>query len=183
MGEAKIIIENFKVANVIFNSGHNNELELDLINLLDKKTINYMFFSNNLLEINNYSFEFLNNINSDENEDSLIIYTQFNKRNILLMGDAGVSSENQIMDKYNFNKIDILKVGHHGSITSSGDKFLNRIKPRIALISVALNNRYNHPHKEVINRLSKEQSTIYQTSIDGSIKIIFKDYLEVYTCY
>ncbi len=98
MGEGVNIINSYPVDNVIFNSGSNNELELELIKLLDKKNINYMFFSDNVLKINNYSFQFLNNINKDENEDSLIIYTQFNKWNILLMGDAGISSENKIIN-------------------------------------------------------------------------------------
>lgn len=183
MGEAINIINNYTVKNIIFNSGSNNDLELELIKFLNNKKINYMFFNSNILEINGYTFKFLNGINKDENEDSLIIYTQFGNRNILLMGDAGISRESEILNTYNLGKIDILKVGHHGSITSSSDNFLKAIKPNIALISVGLDNRYNHPHKEVINRLNKYHSTIYRTSIDGSVKMIFSDKLEIYTCY
>ena len=74
------------------------------------------------------------------------------------------------MDKYNLSNIDVLKVGHHGSRTSSGKEFINGINPKYSIISVGKNNRYGHPNKEVLNNLSN--SKIYRTDQDGSI--IFK---------
>lgn len=85
------------------------------------------------------------------------------------MGDAGKERELDIINKYNLNKIDFLKVGHHGSDTSSNIKFINTIKPKYSLISVGENNNYGHPKKSVLDILSS--SKIYRTDINGEIKI------------
>ncbi len=92
---------------------------------------------------------------------------------LLLMGDASVRSEQDIISSYNLPKIDILKVGHHGSNTSSSKKFINEINPKYSLISVGENNRYGHPKKSVLNTLSN--SEIYRTDLDGNIKIEFNN--------
>ena len=87
----------------------------------------------------------------------------------MFMGDAGVEKEKDILDKYNISDIDVLKVGHHGSKTSSGKGFIDEINPNYSIISVGKNNRYGHPNKEVLNNLS--DSKIYRTDQDGSIEI------------
>ena len=87
----------------------------------------------------------------------------------MFMGDAGVEKEKDILDKYNISDIDVLKVGHHGSKTSSSEKFINSINPKYSLISVGKNNRYGHPKESVLDTLSN--SKIYRTDIDGSIEI------------
>ena len=97
------------------------------------------------------------------------------------MGDAGVEKERDILKKYNISNIDVLKVGHHGSKTSSGKKFIDEINPKYSIISVGKNNRYGHPNKEVLNNLS--DSKIYRTDQDGSIMFkIKKDKLQIETC-
>ena len=85
------------------------------------------------------------------------------------MGDASKDKEKDIINKYNLSNIDILKVGHHGSNTSSSNSFINKIEPKYSIISVGKNNKYGHPNKDVLNNLSN--SIIYRTDIDGSIKI------------
>ena len=85
------------------------------------------------------------------------------------MGDAGIEREKDIMEKYNINNVDFLKVGHHGSDTSSSEHFINEIKPKYSLISVGKNNRYGHPKKSVIDLLTN--SKIYRTDEVGSIEI------------
>ena len=89
------------------------------------------------------------------------------------MGDAGKIREKDILDKYNLNNIDVLKVGHHGSKTSSSKEFINKIKPTYSIISVGKNNRYGHPNKEVLNNL--DNSKIYRTDQDGSIMFHIKN--------
>ena len=71
----------------------------------------------------------------------------------MFMGDAGVEKEKDILDKYNISDIDVLKVGQHGSKTSSGKEFINDINPKYSIISVGKNNRYSHPNKEVFKNL------------------------------
>ena len=86
------------------------------------------------------------------------------------MGDAGINREKDILENYNIKDIDVLKVGHHGSKTSSSMDFINRINPKYSIISVDKNNRYGHPNDSVLETL--KDSNIYRTDQDGSI--IFK---------
>ena len=99
----------------------------------------------------------------------------------MFMGDASVTTEKEILDKYNLPNIDVLKVGHHGSKTSSSKEFINEINPKYSIISVGKNNRYGHPNKEVLDTLN--DSKIYRTDQDGSIMFKIKnDKLEIETC-
>ena len=70
------------------------------------------------------------------------------------MGDAGVNTEEDLIEKYNLQDIDVLKVGHHGSKTSFDIKFINGMNPNYSIISVGKNNYYGHPNKEVLENLS-----------------------------
>ena len=88
------------------------------------------------------------------------------------MGDAGEDKEKDILDEYNLSDIDVLKVGNHGSKTSSSKEFNNDINLKYGIISVGNNNRYGHPNKEVLNNLS--DSKIYRTDRDGSILFFFR---------
>ena len=97
------------------------------------------------------------------------------------MGDAGVEKEKDILDKYNLSNVDVLKVGHHGSKTSSSKEFIDEINPKYGVISVGKNNRYGHPNKEALDNL--KNSKIYRTDQDGSIMFKIKnDKLEIETC-
>ena len=99
----------------------------------------------------------------------------------MFMGDAGIEKEKDILDKYSISNIDVLKVGHHGSKTSSSKEFINEIDPKYNIISVGKNNRYGHPNKEVLENL--ENSKIYRTDQDGSIMFKIKKYkLQIETC-
>ena len=90
-----------------------------------------------------------------------------------MMGDASSRSEKEILKTYDLGKIDILKVGHHGSDTSSSKDFIKSINPTYSLISVGKNNKYGHPHNKVLKILDK--SKIYRTDLNGSIKVNFKN--------
>ena len=85
------------------------------------------------------------------------------------MADASKKVEENILNKYDLDKVDFLKVGHHGSNTSTSEKFVSKISPKYSVISVGKNNRYGHPKIEVLNSL--KSSNIYRTDIDGSIEI------------
>mgnify|MGYP004539878253 CR=1 FL=1 len=130
----------------------------------------------------NYNLEFLNTkIYDNENDSSSVIYLNYNDYKFLFMGDAGVRREKDILDKYNLSDIDSLKVGHHGSNTSSSENFIKSISPKYSLISVEGNNRYGSLKDSVLNIL--RNSKIYRTDIDGSI--IFKiknNKLKIETC-
>ena len=181
IGGSFYLVNNFKVENVIFNRGKFNDLEKKLITVLEKRNIKY-FQNIKELNLNNNRLYFLNNkLYDDENDNSTIIYTEISGIKILLMGDAEMEVERYILEKYNLKNIDILKVGHHGSRTSSHKEFINSINPKYSIISVGKNNRYGHPNKEVLNNLNN--SKIYRTDLDGSIMFkIKKDRLKIETC-
>ena len=97
------------------------------------------------------------------------------------MSDAGAEVESDLIEKYNLQDIDVLKVGHHGSKTSSSKKFINEINPKYSIISVGKNNRYGHPNDGVLDNL--KESKIYRTDQDGSIMFKIKnDKLKIETC-
>ena len=181
MGAAINLVENFKVEKVIFNCGEFNELEQDLIRVLDKKKIPY-YFCIRELNIDNNKLYFLNNKDyGNENDNSSVIYTELNNHKFLFMGDAGVEVEEDLIEKYSLQNIDVLKVGHHGSKTSSSEEFINEIKPKYGVISVGKNNRYGHPNNSVLENL--KESKIYRTDQNGSIMFKIKnDKLKIETC-
>lgn len=179
MGESLNLVKNFKVRKVIFNHDGYNTLEKNLLEVLKKKNIKY---TKNIQKINisNNTLYFLNNkIYDNENDNSNVIYVVINQKKLLLMGDAGKEVEKEILKKYNLKNIDILKVGHHGSNTSTSKSFVKEISPRYAVISVSENNVYGHPHKSVLKNL--KNVIIYQTSKNGSIKFKIKHKLKIET--
>ena len=172
MGEAKKIVESIDVNKVVFNVGSYNYLEKDLIKTLKKKKIKYYKNIENIY-IRNTPIYFLNTgIYNNENDNSNVIYFIVNNYKFLLMGDAGEDKEKDILNEYSIEDIDFLKVGHHGSDTSSSKEFIDIMNPKFSIISVGENNRYNHPKKSVLNTLSN--SKIYRTDKDGSIEIKIK---------
>ncbi len=181
MGEAINLVNNFKVEKVIFNCGSYNDLEKELIKVLNKKKIKY-YSCIKELNIDKNKLHFLQTKEYDnENDNSNVIYTELNGYKFMFMGDASSTTEKEILNKYNLPDIDVLKVGHHGSKTSSSKELINEIKPNYSIISVGKNNRYGHPNKEVLDNL--EDSKIYRTDQDGSI--IFKiknNKLKIETC-
>ena len=180
MGEAINLVENFRVEKVIFNCGEYNNLEKELIKILNKKKIKY-YSCISELNINKNKLYFLQTKEyGDENDNSSIVYTKFNNRKFLFMGDAGVEVEEVLIEKYNLQDIDVLKVGHHGSKTSSNKEFINEINPKYSIISVGKNNRYGHPNKETLDNLNN--SKIYRTDQDGSIMFKNNNKLKIETC-
>jgi len=181
MGEAINLVNNFKIEKVIFNCGEFNELEKGLIKVLDKKSIKY-YSCIKELNIDDNKIYFLQTKEYDnENDNSNVIYTELDGYKFMFMGDASTITEREILNKYHLPDIDVLKVGHHGSKTSSGKDFIDEINPRYSVISVGKNNRYGHPNKEVLNNL--ENSKIYRTDQDGSIMFKIKNNkLKIETC-
>ena len=91
----------------------------------------------------------------------------------MFMGDTSATVEREILNKYNLPNIDVLKVGHHGSKTSSSKEFIDEIKPKYSIISIGKNNRYGHPNKEALDNL--KDSKIYIADQDGSIMFEIKN--------
>lgn len=102
------------------------------------------------------------------NLSSNIIRLEFNETSFLFTGDAETENENSVK----WEQVDILKVGHHGSTTSSSKNFIKQIKPEYAIIQVGKDNDYGHPHNEIIERLQNIGAKILRTDKSGTIEII-----------
>ena len=106
----------------------------------------------------------------DENDSSIISYFTYDHLNYLFMGDASKEIEKQLMDAYDL-KADVIKIGHHGSNTSSDAAFLDSLDCKIALISAGYKNKYDHPSTETLTTLDHLHIHTFCTSTDGSIAI------------
>lgn len=114
------------------------------------------------------------------NPDSCILLVNDGINRVLLTGDADVGTENQILAE--LDQIDVLQVGHHGSKTSTSERFVNKIKPKIALISSGRWNAWGFPHHLVTERLTKVESDIYNTALLGQISLHFdNNIIKIYT--
>ncbi len=90
------------------------------------------------------------------------------------------SNEIEVINSYDLEEIDFLKVAHHGSHTSSTDEFIKEVSPDISVISCGYKNRYGHPHKSVLDTLKKYDSLIYRTDISGDL-VFYSDGYTIYT--
>jgi competence protein ComEC len=103
------------------------------------------------------------------NNDSLVLEVTFGKRSILLTGDAERASEQEMLDSGMLHPVTLLKVGHHGSKTSSSQDFLDSLNPRFALISDGYKNQFHHPNADVLARLMGHHAAIFRTDEHGLI--------------
>ncbi|RYL91559.1 DNA internalization-related competence protein ComEC/Rec2 [Sporolactobacillus sp. THM7-4] len=110
---------------------------------------------------------------SDSNNNSLVIEAVLGGKRWLFTGDMGTEGEKRLLNHYPSVRADILKLGHHGSRTSSSDEFLDKLNPAIAIVSCGKNNRYGHPHPETIKRLNKRHIAILRTDRSGAIRFTF----------
>lgn len=107
---------------------------------------------------------------SDPNEHSLVLELHYGSTEFLFTGDAGTEQEARLLNNYgNLLDTDFLKVGHHGSKTSSSFSFLAVATPEISVVSLAKSNKFRHPHSEAIKRLHSTQSRMCYTSLEGAL--------------
>lgn len=102
------------------------------------------------------------------NEESIVIEITYGTQKFLFMGDAEESNEKS----RTWNDVDVLKVGHHGSNTSSSEEFLKQVLPEIAIISVGEGNSYGLPKDKILKRFERLGTTIYRTDTDGTIQVV-----------
>lgn len=105
----------------------------------------------------------------DLNNYSPVIKIEYGKTSFLFTGDAQKDVEKEILSTNEDISADILKVGHHGSSTSTTNDFLKKVNPSIGVISVGKDNTYNHPNDDTIKRLNENKVTIYRTDKDGTV--------------
>lgn len=106
---------------------------------------------------------------NDKNASSIVINCQFDHKNILLTGDISEAQELSLLNRDLLMKVDILKVAHHGSKSSSSWNFLQKIKPEYSAIMCGQNNPYHHPHEQTLSALKAIGSQLWRTDINGTI--------------
>ncbi len=157
------------------------EYNLNVREIISGESIQYGDVNINILLPDNIKIE-----NKEDKEgtntNSLICKISINDMDILYMGDATNKTEEKLIKKYEvdeeiFKDIELLKVGHHGSKTSSSEKFVKLVKPKYAIIS-AKKSYYNHPHESVIETLEKYKIEIYLTENQGAIKFNLYNFLK-----
>lgn len=109
------------------------------------------------------------NVHEDVNDDSIVMKVTHGDHRFLLTGDMEEAAEKEMLAQNLDLEADVLKVGHHGSYSSTGYLFLRTVNPRYAVISCGVNNDYGHPHEETLSRLNDVGSTIFRTDLLGTI--------------
>ena len=179
------VINNIKVKNAIISSlGQNSKEYETFLNLAKKKKINIIYVKKgDSINFNNAKIEILypdNEIINDnaKNNNALVCKLIYNNFSMLFTGDIEEIAEKKILKLYEKNKeklrADVLKVGHHGSKTSSSYDFIKTVFPKIALIGVGKDNNFGHPNLGVIERIEKSGATIYRTDYMGEIELSIK---------
>ncbi|MUK87067.1 DNA internalization-related competence protein ComEC/Rec2 [Ornithinibacillus sp. L9] len=169
-GSVPYIIDEFKVKNIIISEYFH--LNSELMNEWKNHNVKISKVrSNEEIVIGDHSFYImspLKNMNST-NENSLVILSEFGNLNWLFTGDIGIETEREIISSFPELTIDVLKIAHHGSNTSTARDFVEHINASFGLISVGRNNLYGHPKQEVIQTLEEAGVTILRTDQDGAV--------------
>ncbi len=163
------------IKNIVFPAITNpDEAYKELVQLAKQKGCSvYYMKKGDVLEIGNVQLQCLNPVKQsyeDKNAGSIVLQLTYDKFDMLLTGDLPQDEEQKLLGDLKEN-IEVLKVGHHGSATSTSFSFLQRLCPLVACISVGENNMYGHPAKEVMVRLSQFVQKIYLTKDSGAITI------------
>jgi len=175
------ILGKIKIKNMVISKQNEQSTEIEeFVKLVNKYKINMVVVSagdkivvdkNTNIHILWPTKESLKNM--DLNDNSIVAKVNYLGMSILSTGDISKTVDNFIMDIYpeSMLKSDILKIAHHGSKTSTSLEFIEKVKPKIALIGVGKNNKFGHPNEEVIENLEKNGVKIYRTDRDGEISI------------
>ncbi len=167
-GETIDLINNFKVKTLV-KSTYNEKYE-------DLNTNLSIVKGGDIIKVGNLKFEVLMPIKDDykeENNNSITLLTEINGKKLLFTGDIEHEIEEEIIKNYTKQDIYLLDSPHHGSKTSSSEEFLDYFTPDIAVIQCGVDNFYNHPHNEVIERYKDNNIKVYRTDNDGAISIHF----------
>jgi len=175
IGGMATVLNNFKV-NQFIDSGypHTTSTYENMLNSIDKKNIPFqtvktgdiiVFDPAISISVLNPQDSFMNDINAN----SVVLKLTYGKTSFLFMGDAATDVEDRIAGAA--LNVDILKVAHHGSSSSSGSAFLAKVTPAVSIIEVGAGNSYGYPAAATLSRLQQIGSKVYRTDLDGTIKV------------
>lgn len=176
IGGAPEVINTFEVKNCIMpDCTKTTKVFERTVTALENKNVNVLLpEAGDDYTLKNATFRILAPLGekySDTNDYSVVLRMQYGERSILFTGDAEAASEAEMLARYTAEDLgaDVLKVGHHGSKTSSSQSFLELVDPDYAVICCGVNNSYGHPHGPILTRLTGINAEIYRTDRDGTI--------------
>ncbi|WP_332850476.1 MBL fold metallo-hydrolase [Clostridioides difficile] len=187
IGSLDNVIKKFNVNSIYMpEQSTGSEAYQNLINSCTDKNLSIQhLYKNDVLNIdNNINIYVLSPsyIQEESNLNSIVFKLTFNDNSFLFMGDAEEENEKEILHSFKLNNINFIKIGHHGSNSSSSLEFIKKISPDIAAISCGYKNQYGHPHREVINNLKQNHVSIYRTDRIGDI-VFYSDGEIIFTKY
>lgn len=172
IGSANIIESNYNVKTTLVPNGkaETRAYKEFILALAEKELYASVPLEGSLFEIGTASFQVFNTRggNKDTNDDSLVIFFTNGKDKMIFTGDATSNVEKELK----VENASLMKIGHHGSKTSSSKEFLDMLQPKIAVLSVGKNNRYGHPDSEVMQEFEKRSIPVYRTDEEGHLVFI-----------
>lgn len=179
------IIDKFNVSNIYAPNYESDTVSYqNLINSCLNKNLNLQCLSSgdfiNIEDNINLAVLAPSYIQEENNLNSIVFRLDYKNKSFLFTGDAEASNELNIINSYELNDIDFLKVGHHGSSSSTTSEFVEEVSPDIAVISCGYKNQYGHPHKSTLDTLEKNNVLTYRTDILGNI-VFYSDGDTIFT--
>ena len=180
IGGMRAVVQHFDIGEIYMPKASSNSKTYEnlLLAIAEKGlSINTAKAGTVAIQDNDLVAEFLAPVQAsydDLNNYSAVLRLQYGNNVFLFMGDAEDVSENEILKNASKNKLkeDALKVGHHGSKTSSTFEFVSAVSPKVAVIEVGKDNSYNHPNQKVLDRFSEIGSKVLRTDINGNIAVV-----------
>ena len=176
IGGASEVIESLEVVNLIMPDAVSSSAAFSrLLDSVEKKGVDaHIAAPGDTYSVGDLQIEILSPLEEsyeNTNDYSAVVHARFGGVTFLFTGDAEAAVEKALLEEYPSSKLrsDVLKVGHHGSKTSSTEAFLNAVHPEIAVIEVGADNSYGHPSQKVLDRLDALGSRVYRTDISGNI--------------
>ena len=185
IGSLDYIIDNFDVEKIYMpNQTTDSECYINLIDSCNKKNLKVNYLSKddsfNLDDSTNIYVLSPSYITDNNNSNSIVLNISYKNNNFLFTGDCEESNEMDMINSYNLEDIDFLKVAHHGSYTASSLAFLEETTPDIAVISCGYKNSYGHPHKSTLDNLESVDAKIFRTDQNGSMQF-YSDGEKIYS--
>lgn len=185
IGSLDYVVSKFNVKNIYMpNQNTDGSSYKNLINACKNKNldINYLF-KDDILNVDEY-IDFIvlspSYIQNDNNLNSLVLNLKYKNKSFLFTGDCEKSNEIDIINSFNLNDVDFLKVAHHGSSSSSTKEFIKNTSPDVAIISCGYKNQYGHPHQSTLDTLKENNVLTYRTDVNGDM-VFYSDGLTITT--
>lgn len=185
IGSLDDIIDNFDVEKIYMpKQNTDSECYINLIDSCNKKNLKVNYLSkDDSFDLDNYTEIYVlspNYITDNNNSNSIVLNISYKNNNFLFTGDCEESNEMDIINSYELENVDFLKVAHHGSSTSSSLAFLQETTPSIAVISCGYKNDYGHPHRSTLQNLESVGAKVFRTDVNGSMQF-YSDGNKIYS--